>query len=61
MDDIHWLYCPECGEKTRVKLMKETELKMFPLFCRKCRMECIIDVKDFQIKVIEKRKIDKEE
>ena len=51
--------CPICGENTRVKLMPDTELKHFPLFCRKCRAECIINVKQFKIEVLEKRKLEK--
>lgn len=44
-----WVLCPACDAKTRLQIFRETELKMFPLFCPKCRRECIIDVKNFII------------
>ena len=42
-----WVLCPRCGAKTRVQLLRETELRRFPLFCPKCRQESIINVKNF--------------
>lgn len=42
-----WVLCPRCGAKTRVQLLRETELRLFPLFCPKCRQESIINVKNF--------------
>lgn len=59
MGEYQWIKCPMCGENTRVKLMADTELKCFPLFCRKCRTECIINAKQFKIEIIEKRKLEK--
>ena len=59
MDEYQWIKCPVCGKNTRVKLMDDTELKHFPLFCRKCSTECIINVKQFKIEVLEKRKLEK--
>ena len=34
--------CPLCGGKTRVKLLPETVLKNFLLFCPKCKREIVI-------------------
>lgn len=31
-----WILCPICGNKTRVRIRKDTELKNFPLYCPKC-------------------------
>lgn len=36
-----WLRCPVCGNKTRLKIRGDTELKYFPLFCPKCRQETL--------------------
>ena len=36
IDGKRWVLCPICGAKTRLKLLPETELKAFPLFCPKC-------------------------
>ncbi|HET0519032.1 TPA: conjugal transfer protein, partial [Streptococcus pneumoniae] len=33
------LTCPVCGNKTRLKIREDTELKKFPLYCPKCRQE----------------------
>ena len=45
MDNQTWVMCPICGNKTRTKIRKDTELINFPLFCPKCKQESIINVK----------------
>lgn len=52
-----WVRCPVCGNKTRLQIRADTELKNFPLYCPKCRQESLIDVKDLQVTVI-KREVD---
>ena len=47
-----WIRCPVCGNKTRNKILENTVLKNFPLFCPKCKQEHLIDVKDLQVIVI---------
>lgn len=42
-----WVLCPHCGAKTRVRLLEDTELKCFPLFCPKCKQEILINAKHF--------------
>ena len=37
----HWILCPACGSKTRARLLPDTVLRSFPLFCPKCRRESI--------------------
>ncbi len=49
---IEWIYCPACGNKTRSKIRDDTVLKNYPLYCPKCKQECLIDVKDLQVTVI---------
>ena len=44
-----WLYCPICGNKTRLKLRQDTVLTHFPLFCPKCKRESLIDAKNFKV------------
>ena len=39
-----WILCPVCGNKTRLKIREDTELKNFPLFCPKCKREEIVNV-----------------
>lgn len=38
-----YICCPECGRKTKTKVLPETELKRFPLFCPWCKKETVID------------------
>lgn len=41
-----WILCLICGNKTRVRIRKDTELKNFPLSCTKCSRESLIEVKN---------------
>ena len=50
--DTHWLLCPVCKSKTRIRLREDTELKNFPLYCPKCKQETLISVKHMRISVI---------
>lgn len=52
METKKWILCPTCGNKTRVKIRQDTELKNFPLFCPKCKHENLIRVKRMEIVVI---------
>ncbi|MDE5777734.1 MAG: cysteine-rich KTR domain-containing protein [Lachnospiraceae bacterium] len=47
-----WVHCHVCGNKTRLQLQADTELKNFPLYCPKCKQESLIDAKDLQVTVI---------
>ena len=38
-----WVHCPICGNKTRLQLRADTELKNFPLYCPKCKKQSLID------------------
>ena len=51
MQKEEWLLCPICGNKTRLKIREDTELKNFPLFCPKCKQECLIDVDNMKIRL----------
>lgn len=51
IDDKGFILCPVCGRKTKVKVIRETELKNFPLFCPKCRQENVIDLRKGQVTV----------
>ncbi|HAQ0160612.1 TPA: conjugal transfer protein, partial [Clostridioides difficile] len=33
MINYKWILCPVCGNKTRLKIREDTELKKFPLYC----------------------------
>ena len=48
-EEKRWVLCPNCGAKTRLQLLPETELKAFPLFCPKCKHESIINIKHFNM------------
>ncbi len=52
MVNTEWILCPICGNKTRIKLREDTELKRFPLFCQKCKQETLINVRQLNMSVI---------
>lgn len=52
MDKENWLLCPICGNKTRIKILEDTILEKFPLFCPKCKQEMLVNVKQLKILVI---------
>ena len=52
MREIHWIYCPNCGNKTRDRLREDTILMNYPLYCPKCKRETLINAKKLQITVI---------
>ncbi|MCQ5367399.1 cysteine-rich KTR domain-containing protein [[Ruminococcus] torques] len=43
VERMEWIYCPNCNNKTRIKIRLDTELINFPLFCPKCRHETLIN------------------
>ena len=44
-----FILCPICGNKTRVQIREDTELKNFPLFCPKCHKQTLINAKQLNI------------
>jgi uncharacterized protein YbaR (Trm112 family) len=34
-----FLMCPKCRKKTNTKVLPQTKLKDFPLYCNRCREE----------------------
>lgn len=54
MEKTEWIRCPVCGNKTRLQIREDTELKNFPLYCPKCRQESLIDAKELQVTVIKR-------
>lgn len=47
-----WVLCPVCGSKTRNRIREDNILKNYPLYCPKCKQECLIEAKNLQITVI---------
>lgn len=52
MMKAEWIRCPVCGNKTRDRMLEDTELRNFPLYCPKCKQESLIEAKSLQITVI---------
>lgn len=52
MQNIDWIRCPVCGNKTRDRIRKDTILKNYPLYCPKCKQQTLIEAKDLQVTVI---------
>ena len=48
-----WVRCPVCGNKTRTRIRKDTELRNFPLYCPKCKQETLINVKNMKISLLD--------
>ena len=55
--DSLWVHCPVCRAKTRTKVYANTVLVKFPLFCPKCKNESLVNVKDFQVEIIQSKRI----
>lgn len=47
-----WILCPVCGNKTRLQIREDTELKNFPLYCPKCKRESLIEAKNLRVAVV---------
>lgn len=47
-----WLLCPICRSKTRIKLREDTKLKNFPLYCPKCKLETLVNIKELKTTII---------
>lgn len=43
---------PVCGNKTRLQIREDTELKNLPLYCPKCKNTTLIDARNLHITVI---------
>ena len=41
---FRFLPCPICGTQSDTKVLPETVLVRYPLFCAKCRQETLVDV-----------------
>lgn len=50
--NLEWIRCPVCGNKTRLQIREDTELKNFPLYCPKCKQESLIEAKDLRVTVV---------
>ncbi len=52
--EISWtqFLCPNCNNKTRIKVYPDTVLEKFPLFCPKCKKETLINVRQQNTSVI---------
>lgn len=55
--NLEWIRCPVCGNKTRLKIREDTELKNFPLYCPKCKQESLIEAKDLRVTVVKRLEI----
>lgn len=43
-NNSHWVRCPICNRKTRLKVFFHTVLLNLPLHCPKCKRETIVDI-----------------
>lgn len=54
MNETECIRCPVCGNKTRLQIREDTELKNFPLYCPKCKQESLIEAKHLQVSVVKR-------
>lgn len=40
-----FLLCPRCGKKTNTRVLPDTQLRNFPLYCNRCKVATKIDHK----------------
>ena len=52
MSKNEFILCPICGNKTRIQIKDNTEIKNLPLYCPKCKKETLINVQKFNVTVI---------
>lgn len=52
-DNLDLIRCPICRAKTRTRVLADTVLLNFPLFCPKCKQTCIVNVRDNQISLLQ--------
>ena len=52
----NFIYCPRCRGNTHVKVDSNTKLMNFPLWCKKCKKETIIDFENGVVKCGKKGK-----
>lgn len=52
-EDICFIPCPICGEKTRTKVRSDTILIRHLLYCPKCRTELLVNVRSNLVTVLE--------
>lgn len=52
MIKYEWILCPVCGGKTRNRILKDTILKNYPLYCPKCKQESLVEVQNLHVVVI---------
>jgi len=49
-----WVRCPVCGDRTHVKIYKDSVLLNVPLYCPACKRETRVSVIQRQLVVIDK-------
>ena len=47
-----WILCPVCGNKTRLRIRADIQLKNFSLYCPKGKQKSLINAKNLQMLVI---------
>lgn len=54
MNKTEWIRCPVCGNKIRLQIREDTELKNIPPDCPKCKQESLIEAKALQVAVVKR-------
>lgn len=51
VDAEGWVYCPWCEAKTRTRIHPDTVARRWPLYCRKCNHESVVDIHNMDMKL----------
>lgn len=43
--EVKWVSCPVCGGNTRTKVRSDTVLFHQPIFCPRCKIEFLVNIK----------------
>ncbi|MBC8612002.1 hypothetical protein H8702_12970 [Massilimaliae timonensis] len=47
MQEIHWVLCPVCENKTRDRIREDTVLKNYPLYCPNAPSKSVLSLEGF--------------
>lgn len=52
MSMVKWIYCPNCKRKTKIKVLYDTVLQNFLLFCPWCKKQFLINLEHYKVKLV---------
>lgn len=50
--DAKWVMCPNCHNKTRLQVRRDTVIIHLMLYCPKCRQEKLVNIRNYCVEVV---------